>query len=207
MQVVQSSKVTLGQLRQEFGLVSTQDPQFFTEWLVPPTELSDAERQRLERICINFKYLLEEPPVLEDAVKLVVLAHLLDLAELYQPPYRIRPELSVEIESPGDDGLIVRGNLDVLVVSERLWVLVIESKMTTFALNVAMPQLLSYMLASPNSPCFGLLTNGIDFAFLKVLTGDPPQFAVSRTFSLYSPGNELGDVLKILRRLSQQIAS
>ncbi|NJR68385.1 MAG: restriction endonuclease subunit R [Synechococcales cyanobacterium CRU_2_2] len=206
VQAIQASKVTLGELRQHFGLSEAENPQFFTEWLAIDSQLSEADAAEVSRVRGNFKYLLEEPPLLEEAVKMVVLARLLDLAAFYQPPFRIRPELGIEISSPAEDGAIVRGNIDVLVILGQLWVLAIEAKMTTFALNVALPQALSYMLSSPGAIAFGLLTNGAEFAFVKLSKEEKNQFAVSRTFSLYAPGNELAAVLKILRHLGQQIA-
>lgn len=207
VQVLQASKVTLSQLRQRFGLVETENPQFFTEWLGVEAAVSQGDLAAIARIRSNFKYLLEEPPLLEEAVKMVVLSRLLDLAEFYQPPFRIRPEAVVEVSSTDSEGTTIRGAVDVLVVSGRLWVLAIEAKMTTFALNVALPQALSYMLASPQPLTFGLLTNGAEFAFVKLAKGESPQFALSRTFSLYAPGNELAEVLKILRSLGQQLVS
>ncbi|NJM58433.1 MAG: restriction endonuclease subunit R [Synechococcales cyanobacterium RU_4_20] len=197
VQAIQASKVTLGELRQHFGLSEAENPQFFTEWLAIDSQLSEADAAEVSRVRGNFKYLLEEPPLLEEAVKMVVLARLLDLAAFYQPPFRIRPELGIEISSPAEDGAIVRGNIDVLVILGQLWVLAIEAKMTTFALNVALPQALSYMLSSPGAIAFGLLTNGAEFAFVKLSKEEKKiSLPFHARFSLYAPGNELAAVLK-----------
>lgn len=205
VQVIQARKVTLGLLETEFGLIANPSPQFFTEWTAPEVRLNDAELQALARVKSNFEHLLKEPPLLEEAVKMVVLSPLLDLAGFYQPPFRIKPEAEIPIEASDEDGVIIRGEIDVLVVSGQLWVLVIESKMSAFSLNVALPQALSYMLANPTQPCYGLILNGSDFVFIKLNREEPPQYGTSRVFSIFAPGNELVEMLKILKHLAQVV--
>ena len=205
VQVVQARKATLG-LLETFGLVANPSPQFFTEWISPQTQITDLEIQALARVKSNFGHLLKEPPLLEEAVKMVVLSPLLDLAGFYQPPFRIKPEAEISVEATdAEDGVVIRGEIDVLVVSGRLWVLAIESKMSAFALNVALPQALSYMLANPTQPCYGLILNGNDFMFVKLNREETPQYATSRVFSLSAPGNELVEVLKILKHLARVV--
>ncbi len=137
---------------------------------------------------------------------MVVLSPLLELAGFYEPPFQIRTEAEISISSTDpDDGTVVRGAIDVLVIMEKLWLLVIESKMSDFSLTKALAQTLSYMLASPEIVTFGMITNGTDFVFLKVNREKTPTYNSSRVFSLLSPTNELIDVLKILQVLAQQI--
>jgi predicted type IV restriction endonuclease len=206
VQVVQARKVTLGLLEMEFGLVANAHTQFFTEWISPQIQTTDPEIQALARVKLNFEHLLKEPPLLEEAVKMVVLSPLLDLAGFYQPPFRIKPEAEISIEAmDSEDGVVIRGEIDVLVVSGKLWVLAIESKMSAFSLNVALPQALSYMLANPTQPCYGLILNGSDFVFVKLNREETPHYATSRVFSLFAPGNELVEVLKILKHLAQLV--
>lgn len=66
-----------------------------------------------------------------DAIKLVILAPLLDLAKFYRPPFRIITEEFIEI-STEDKGEIIRGRIDVLILQQQLWILVIESKRSDF---------------------------------------------------------------------------
>lgn len=140
--------------------------QFFSEWIEPITSdlafLSEIERHVLDQVQTNFLNLLEDPPVLENSVKMVVLAPLLDLAGFYRRPYRITTETSIEI-SLEDGNEIIRGRIDVLVVNQNIWLAVIESKRSDFAATRALAQTLSYMLANPNAErsTFGLITNGI----------------------------------------------
>lgn len=205
-QAVQARKVTLGLLETEFGLQAATNPQFFTEWLAPEPQITDPELQTLARVKSNFEHLIKEPPLLEEAVKMVVLSPLLDLAGFYQSPFRIKPEVGIEVEAiDREDGVVIQGEIDVLVVSGQLWILAIESKMSAFSLNVALPQALSYMLANSTQPCYGLILNGSDFVFVKLNREETPQYATSCVFSLFAPGNELIEVLKVLKHLAQLV--
>ena len=59
-------------------------------------------------------------------------------------------------------------------------VLVIESKNLGISLEIALPQLLAYLLASPNfpQPVYGLLSNGRSFILVKILQGEVPPNAL-----------------------------
>lgn len=142
--------------------------------------------------------------MLENTVKMVILSPLLQLAGFYLPPFHIKsePEIQLAIE---DEDTIVKGNIHILVLRKRLWVLVIESKRQEFSLSVGVAQLLAYMLANSdsNQPRLGLLTNGGEFQFVKLTRQDPPQYAFSQSFNLRNPGNELYTFLRILKRLAQ----
>ncbi|XGV98065.1 MAG: restriction endonuclease subunit R [Leptolyngbya sp. BL-A-14] len=206
MQTLQANRVTLATLESQFGLRATSDLTFFNEWRTAAETITPQEQQMLERVKANFDSLLKEPPLLEGAVKMVILSPLLDLAGFYQPPFRIRTEAEISIASPDEEaGVMIKGAIDVLVLLERLWVLVIESKMSDFSLTKALPQALSYTLSSPNRPCFGLITNGSDFVFIKLDQTEQPIYATSKVFSLLSPGNELVDVLRVLKHLGRLI--
>lgn len=189
-----------------WGLQLSDDPDFFPECKADLALLSAADRARLDRVKTNFSYLLRHPPVLEDAVKITVLAHLLDLADFYTEPFHFRTEPSIEVAIATEDlaePALIRGTIDVLVLADALWLVVIESKRAQLALDVGRPQLLSYMLGSPNGdrPSYGLLTNGSNFRFLKLLSSPRPIYSMSRIFDLFSPGRELYEVLAILKSL------
>ncbi len=136
---------------------------------------------------------------------MVVLSPLLDLANLYLPPFRIKSEKSIKI-SLEDGGIIIKGKIDVLVVYEKIWVMAIESKQAAFSLEAGKSQLLTYMLANPNSnqATYGLILNGNSFRFFKLVKGETSQYAVSRIFDIFNPGNDLYYVLSILKRLAQE---
>ncbi len=197
-------EVTLHILKQILNLQPAPDVQFFSEWQGETADISQIEQHSVDRVKGNYLDLIEDPPVLENSVKMVVLGPLLDLAGLYRRPFRITTETSIEIELE-DEETVIRGRIDVLVLNNRLWLVVIESKRSDFAVTRALPQTLAYMLGNPDQsrPTFGLITNGTEFLFLKAQRQPTPQYATSRLFSLFNPGNELYRVLSILKRLAK----
>ncbi len=205
VQVIQARKVTLLELEERYGLSLTTAEDFFTEWQSDGGALTDSETLMLDRVKQNFDRLFKSPPLLENSVKMVLLSPLLDLAGFYHDPFRIESETSIEVESE-DEGEVIRGRIDVLVVKQRLWLLVIEAKRSDFAVTGAIAQALAEMLNSPqpSQPTFGMVTNGNEFIFLK-LVRDPNQYANSRLFSLVNPGNELYKVLSILKQIGGAI--
>ncbi|MEB3179600.1 MAG: type I restriction endonuclease [Nostocaceae cyanobacterium] len=206
VKVIQAQDVTPAYLEERFGLQQTYDEQFFIEWLTSLPEISELDKPYLDRVKENHLSLLKNPPLLEDAVKLVVLSPLLDLAGFYRPPFRITTEKSIQI-SLEDEGEIVRGRIDVLVLQQQLWIAVIEAKRSDFAVNKGIPQALAYMLANPNSekPSFGLVMNGSDFLFIKLTKQAQPTYALSDQFTLFKRENELYKVLSILKKIGQII--
>ena len=207
VQTIQASLVKLSDLKNKFGLTLVRDSQFFPEWLNVSTEISELEQFWLDRVQTNFSALLEDPPVLENSVKMLVLSPLLDLAGFYQKPYRLETETSMEIEAE-DEGIIIRGRIDVLVLRERFWFVVIESKCSDFSVTKAIPQTLAYMFGNPNpeQSTFGMVTNGNEFIFLKLVRQPTPQYGNSRLFSLINPGNELYKILGVLKQIGTTIA-
>jgi hypothetical protein len=214
VQIIQGQNVTLAYLKEKFALNKSEDEQFFIEWFENLPTISELEKQYLDRVKANYLSLLENAPLLEDAVKLVVLSPLLDLAGFYRPPFSIATEESIEISEDEiignadkieEEKEIIKGKIDVLVIQNKLWLLVIESKRSTFSLAKAIPQALTYMLAAPNpdEPVYSLVLNGEDFQFIKLSQKTQPIYALSDRFTLYRSENELYIVLNILKKLGQ----
>jgi hypothetical protein len=82
---------------------------------------------------------------------------------------------------------------------------VIESKQTEFSLQPGIPQALIYMLSSLRSaqPPYGMVTNGSNFIFLKLIQQGSPRYALSDEFTLLRHNNELYKVLQILKQLAE----
>ncbi|MEH2048253.1 restriction endonuclease subunit R [Nostoc sp.] len=202
VQTIAADKITLYDLEQRFNLQQTEDQSFFLEWQGDLPVLTEVEQQRLTRVRAVVAN-LEQRSVLENTVKLAVVAPLMDLSGLFLPPFYVSTEDSVEIEAT-DDSIVVRGRIDILVLKDQLWVLVIESKRAEFSAKVGIPQVLSYMLAAPKQrfPLYGLVTNGTDFVFLKLLFQEVPRYARSRQFVL-GQDHDLNRVLQILKRLAE----
>ena len=205
MQTQTARTVALSDLEDRFNLKFSDDPSLFPEWQTDLPELSQEEKDRCDRIKTSYTYLLRYPPLLENTVKMVVLSPLLDLAGFFLPPFRIQSEASTEIVSQDGD-LKVTGFLDVLVLCDSVWVLAIESKQAAFSLEAGRTQLLSYLLSNPQvkeQPTYGLLTNGANFIFVKLMP-QKEEFAYtfSDEFSVRKRENELFEVLRILKRLA-----
>jgi hypothetical protein len=199
---------TFRQVEEKLGLTLSNDRSFFTEWMEQsPEELTETEQTRLNQIRANYLYQISDGILLEETIKMVVLSPLLELAGFYQAPYKFRAEVPVAIEALGDQDEILRGRIDALVLQDRLWIVLIESKRTTFDLELALPQALAYMAANPQpeQALYGMVTNGSTYLFVKKLSN---QYAVSDLFSTRSQyRNTLGEVLKILRHLGRLIVS
>ncbi|MEM7557101.1 MAG: restriction endonuclease subunit R [Cyanobacteria bacterium P01_A01_bin.84] len=182
IQIIQAEKVKLYDLEKNFQLKLSEDKNFFSEWKEDLPELSEIEKQQLDQVKASY-FNLTKRSMLEDMVKMVVLSPLLSNSGFYLPPFYSTSESSVEI-SDEDEGVTIRGKIDVLVLQEQLWVIVIESKQAGFSLEVGIPQALAYMLANPqqNKPVFGLVTNGGNFIFMKMTRREQ---AISPDFSRY----------------------
>jgi hypothetical protein len=203
-QTLLARNVDIRNLIDHFGLQLIRNRQFFTEWQEELPELTDQEKLFLDKVREGLFNLMQYPPYLEKAVQISVLSPLLFLADFFLPPFHIKVEQSTEIVSE-DEGVVIRGQLDLIVLKERFWVLVIESKEFSYSPQVGLAELLSYMLSAPDEdkPCFGMLTNGASFTFLKLTKGNPPQYAMSDQYDVLNQGNELYPVLQIMKRLSQ----
>lgn len=206
-QTIAARKLKLADLKERFNLHYTEDGAFFTEWQEPLPPLKEIEQQALDRVKRNYLYLLEYP-VMESIVKMVILSPILDLAGFYAPPFRVDGETSIQV-SAEDKGDIIQGSIDVLVLQNQLWVTVIEAKNSEFSITKAIPQTLAYMLAATETATlsFGLVLNGSEFLFLKVLPAEAPGdgicYSRSNLFSLLNQGNDLYRVLQVLKRLGQ----
>jgi hypothetical protein len=204
VQFIQAQNIGIADLEARFGLEQTDNETFFPEWWENLPEISELEKQYLDKVKLHFLRLVKHPPLSEETVKLVVLSPLLSLAGFYDEPFFIRSESSIEI-SAEDEEEVIRGRIDVLVIQQQLWLLIIESKRTAFSLLEAIPQALTYMLANPNpiTPVFALVMNGSDFIFLKLSQTNQPQYALSDQFTLLKRENELYQVFRILKKLGQ----
>jgi hypothetical protein len=203
-ETVYAKDVTLHDLEVLFHLQSVEDLQFFPEWQNNLPPITAHEKQLLDKLKAGYLNLIEYPPLLENTVQMAVLGPLLYLADFFLAPFHIKSEISVSL-SDVDEGMTVEGKIDILVLKEHLWVVVIESKRASFSIEAGLAQLLSYMLANPysNHLNFGLITTGGSFVFVKLVAGDVPQYALSRIFELRNPGNDLYAVLSVLKQFHQ----
>lgn len=203
-QTIPAEQITLQELIELYGLQLIEDEQFFLEWQNGLPELTNLEKQLLDQVKAGYLNLRNYPPLLENTVNTIVLSPLLFIGKLYLPPFHIRLEKSIEIETE-DQETIIRGRIDFLLLNQQFWATVIESKQVAYSVEAGLDQILAYMLAAPRAqnPVFGMITSGGSFMFIKLVQGKPPQYATSDIFDVRNRGNELYDVLCILKRLSQ----
>lgn len=206
VQTIQARDITLIELETLFGLQLIRDHQFFREWQDNLPEITALEKQQLDKVQAGYFNLLRYPPLLENVVKMSVLDPILFIGDFYLSPFYVKSEKPIEI-SAVDENIIIKGSLDALVLKDQFWVMVIESKQAAFSIEIGLAQILTYMLANPypEKPSFGMITTGGSFIFLKLVKGKTVQYATSKVFELRNPDNELHDVLRILKRLSQLV--
>ena len=211
MSEIDVSRLTLAEVKQRLQIKEVNEPGFFPEWRQPLRDLPDWERRWLDKLKTDFLS-LEQYPLHEELVKMAMLGPLLSLANFFQYPFYPQAEATVTFAAE-DEGTVVNGRVDLLVVRQRLWVTVVESKNKRFSLIEAMPQALTYMASSQNAsnvkdslPTFGLVTNGTHFAFIKLVQDGGVRYGVSDEFSLKRQSNELYGVLGILRRIGELVS-
>jgi hypothetical protein len=197
---------SLDDFEQQFVASRLDDEYFFSEWPTDLPPLSQAEINDLTKIRDQFLYQRKSGPLTEGTVNAIVVSRLLELAGFYDPPFRLRSEHSVKLEVTAlvdDAPRVLRGRIDFLVIQNQFWQAVIESKETTFDVEMGIPQLLAYMMAAPSQQqtVFGMVTNGNHFLFVKLKRQKTSQYSFSNTFSMLPSVMPIGDVLAFLKKI------
>ncbi|MEG3918854.1 type I restriction endonuclease [Microcoleus sp. POL10_C6] len=199
---------SLAEAESRLNLSRNEDEAFFTEWQTQLPSLSDSEQTALDTLRRRLLYHRADGELLEGAVTLLVASPLLELAGFYDPPFRMKVEAAIEIAI--DDGEeTLRGRIDILILQNQLWVMVLECKKTTISTRSALPQALAYMMANPDldKPRFGMLTNGDDVLFVKLRAQPTAEYGLSRAFSIYTVRSELRSAFQVLKHLGQGITA
>jgi hypothetical protein len=197
---------TIAEAERRFSLSRTEDEAFFPEWQMTLPELSAVEKLALDDLRRRYLYQRSEGQLLEGTVTLLLASPLLAIAGFYDPPFRVRAEESVQLRL--DDGEeVLQGRMDVLVLLNRFWVVVLESKKTALSVWAALPQTLAYLMANPQpeQPSFGLVTNGDDILFVKLGQTEQRYYSLSRIFAPFTSSRELYGALQVLKRIGQVI--
>lgn len=197
---------TLAEAENRFGLRRTEDEQFFREWFEGLPDITDADKEALDTIRRRYVYHRTDGDLLEGTVSLLIASPLLEIAGFYDPPFKVKVELTVQITL--DDGEeVLRGRIEVLVMQNQFWAVILEPKKTTLAALSALPQTLTYLMASPHPdrPGFGMITNGDDILFVKLTQSEVPQYSLSRVFAPFTSSKELYNAMRVLKRIGQII--
>lgn len=195
---------TIAEAEQKFGLMRTEEEGFFEEWQQDWPELPDSDRANLAKLRQRYIYQRSQGHLLEGTVLLLMASPLLAITGFYDPPFRVRAEESIQLQLV-DPEEVLQGRIDVLVLAENFWVVVLEAKKTALSLWVALPQTLAYLMANPNpvKPRFALITNGDEMLLVKVEQG---CYELSRVFSSLVAAQELETVCQILRYLGRELS-
>lgn len=196
--------LTMAAVQERFGLIPSADEQFFSEWVSDLPDLAASQIDTLDQIKARFDRHRNQGPLAEGTINQLLISPLLTLAGLYDTPFFVSTEPSIQIELEDRDE-VLRGRIDTLIVQQQFWVLVIESK-ATIAFSIALPQALTYMMANPHPdrPVYGLISNGDEFMFIKMLTQGLPQYDLSDVFSLLIPRrNQLHKIFQVLKQIRQ----
>ncbi len=206
-QTLQAKDIDLRYLIENFGIQLVLDDQFFREWQEDLPEITELDKQLLDKVKSGYLNLLNYPPLLEDVVRMAIVDPILFIGDFYLTPFYVKSEESIDIAVPNED-VVIKGRIDTLVLKDQLWVMIIESKKASFSIEEGLAQILAYMLGNPyaDKPRFGMIATGSEFIFVKLLKEEPPRYALSKGFLMRNPGNELYDVLRILKRLTQLVA-
>lgn len=194
----------MNDLIRNFNLQFIEEQDFFYEWQENLPDISNFEKQQLDKVRAGYWNLLDYPPILENIVRMTILDPILFIGDFYINPFYLRSEEPVEIVTE-DEGIIIKGRMDTLILKEQLWLMVIEAKRMSYSVEAGVAQILAYMLANPQpeKPNYGMITNGGGFMFIKLVQGTILQYATSRIYNTRNPGNELYDVLRVLKHLTQ----
>jgi hypothetical protein len=80
MNMIADREINLRYLIDQFGLQRIRDRYFFDEWQVDLPQLTEEEKEQLDRIQAGYFNLIEYPPLLENVIKLTIVSPLLFIA-------------------------------------------------------------------------------------------------------------------------------
>lgn len=124
------------------------------------------EIDTLDRLKARYRYYQADGAITESTVDFILASPLLELLGLCDPPYKLRGEKYISIEIENGDTLL-KGLINVLVVQDGFWLVLLETKRYDFSVMQALPQTLAYLASANTSQAFGLITTGEDFLFVK----------------------------------------
>jgi hypothetical protein len=174
--------------------------------------LTEFEQQELLQIRNLFRSYYAAGKISEGQIKFLLLAPLMKLAGFYQPSIKISLEENIADISVEDEDTIIKGRMDILAVNKTqgrivttpFWILVIESKNSSFNASEGLPQLLTYAYTSleQQTSVWGLTTNGMDYQFVYLQQGNPPIYQLLPKLDITRPesSSELLQVLKAIRQ-------
>ena len=191
-------------LERDLGLEYVRDPEFFWEWESDLAEVSDGEKLFLDQVRETYIHWVEDPPLLDKPVQIGFLGPILSLGGFFLPPFRFKRENSIEFQLE-DKGTPIHGCLDILRLTPRFWIMAIESQRFSFSSHAGEVDFLAHLQSKLQigETGYGLVVTGGQSVFLKLVKDTISTYAFSNSFATWNEGNELYDVFRILKRISQ----
>ena len=174
--------------------------------------LTEFEHQELQVIRNTYHEYYSEGKISEGQIKFLFLAPLMKLAGFYQPSIKITLEENIADISVEDEDTKIKGRMDILAVSktqERIvttpfWILVIESKNSSFNALEGLPQLLTYAYTSleNQTSVWGVTTNGMDYQFVYMQQGNTPIYQLLPKLDITRSTSSI-ELLQVLKSICQ----
>lgn len=174
--------------------------------------LTEFEQQELQVIRNIFREYYSEGKISEGEIKFLFLAPLMKLAGFYHSSIKITLEENIANISVEDEDTNIKGRMDILAVSktqERIvttpfWILVIESKNSSFNASEGLPQLLTYAYKSleNQTSVWGVTTNGMDYQFVYLQQGNPPIYQLLPKLDITRSESSI-ELLQVLKSICQ----
>ena len=114
VQTLQAKDINLRYLIDKFGLQLLLDDQFFWEWQDNLPESTDLEKQLLDKVKAGYFNFINYPLLLEDVVRMAIVAPILFIGDFYLTPFYVKSEEPINIAVPDDD-VIIKGRIDTLL--------------------------------------------------------------------------------------------
>ena len=200
---LQSSQIKLAELTHYFGLTESNDPLFFSELHQDFPELDVSEIDYMDQMRSSYLHMVSYQNSLPQWIETAIIGPLLCLTQALIAPFNMKVGNTIEIPTKVDGGAVLRGDLNSIIMKDGFWAMAIECQEPDRSIEAGLPRLLSYLLANPNRnhPCYGMVSTGGEFVFVKLVNGETSQYALSEMFALRRKDNELYDVFKILKHL------
>jgi hypothetical protein len=150
---------------------------------------------------------LVEGTVLEGQVRVLSVNPLLRLGGFNRSPITIRVETAIAPIELAESQ--ITGRMDLLAIRTRddgpdFWVLVVESKESGADAMQGLSQLLTYAYSGLEGQrsVWGLTTNGINYQFVQIQAGQPPQYFLLPELSLLHRDSAVS-LLQVLKAIAQ----
>lgn len=191
-------------LRHDLGLELVLNQDFFEEWQDQLPEINNTEKQLLDDVREGYIHWVQDPPLLDKPVQMVILSPLLLLGKFFLSPFRLKVEKSIEFQIE-DEGTPIPGQLDIFRLTQRFWIMAVESQRFSFSSHAGEVELLTHIQSNlqTGEVGYGLVITGGQSVFFKLVKDTISKYTFSNSFSTWNEGNELYDVFRALKRISQ----